>query len=118
LREGGTGPVQERLPGRLRLAHAEDDDVEVGVLDRVDHDERAVGHLGEDLGHPLRTAAADVVEGDAVHLVRPDGAAALLGDELPQVRGGEAEGGVAGELGLADRPRARPRPAPSARRPR
>ena len=112
LRERRTGPVQERLAGRLRLEQSEHDDVEVGVLDGVDHDERAVGHRGEDLGHPLRATAADVVEGDAVHLVRLDGAAALLGDELAQVRGGEAEGGVAGELGLADRQRLAPDPRP------
>ena len=55
---------------------------------------------------------ADVVEGDAVDLVRLDGAAALLGDEVAQVRGGEAEGGVAGELGLADRQRLAPDPRP------
>ena len=112
LRERRTGPVQERLPGRLRLEQTEHDDVEVGVLDGVDDDERAVGHVGEDLGNPLRAAAADVVEGDAVHLIRPDGAAALLGDELAQVRGREAEGGVAGELGLADRLRLSPDPRP------
>ena len=47
-----------------------------------------------------------------MHLVRLDGAAALLGDELAQVRGGEAEGGVAGELGLADRLRLAPDPRP------
>ena len=63
----GTGTTSRRP----RLEQAEDDDVEVGVVDGVDDDERAVGHAGEDLGHPLRAAAADVVEGDAVHLVRP-----------------------------------------------
>jgi hypothetical protein len=52
-----------------------------------------------------------------VDLVRRDGAAALLGDELPQVRVGEAEGGVAGEFGVTDRPRLAldPRPVHVAR---
>ena len=111
---GNDGPVRYRndFPVGLRLEQTEHDDVEVGVLDGVDDDERAVGHVGEDLGNPLRAAAADVVEGDAVHLIRPDGAAALLGDELAQVRGREAEGGVAGELGLADRLRLAPDPRP------
>ena len=47
-----------------------------------------------------------------MHLIRQDGAVALLGDELAQVRGREAEGGVAGELGLADRLRLSPDPRP------
>ena len=102
LRERRTGPVQERLPVGLRLEQAEDDDVEVGVLDGVDHDERPVGHVGENLGDPLGSADADVVEGEAAHLVRRDGAPALLRDELPQVRRREPEGGVAGEFRLAD----------------
>ena len=112
LREGRPGPVQERLSGGLRVEQAQDDDVQVGVFDRVDHDERPVAHPGQDLGDPLRATEPDVVETDAVHLVRPHGAAALLGDELAQVRRREAEGGVAGELGLADRARLAIDPGP------
>jgi hypothetical protein len=34
--------------------HGQDEDVEVGIVDGVDDDERSVGHRGEDLGDPLR----------------------------------------------------------------
>ena len=118
LRERRSGPVQERLPGRLGVEQAENDDVEVRVLDCVDDDERAVGHSGEDLGHPLAGRRGGCPS--SVMLCTCSGrigAAALLGDELAQVRGGETEGGVAGELRLADRLRLARRPAPSARHP-
>ena len=67
LRERRPGPVQECLAGGLRLEQSEHDDVEVRVVDRVDHDERAVGDRGEDLGHALRATPADAADEPARH---------------------------------------------------
>jgi hypothetical protein len=103
LHQRWPGAAQEGPAGRLRLQQPEDDHLQVGVLHGVDDHEPAAGHAGEDLGHPPRPAKADVLKGDAQDVTRPDRPAALLGDELAQVGGGVAEGGVAGELGLADR---------------
>jgi hypothetical protein len=53
----------------------------------------------------------DVVEGDAVHLVRPNGAPLFSATNSRRFER-EPEGGVAGELGLADRQRLAPDPRP------
>ena len=81
---------------------AKHDDLQVCVVGGIDHDERAAGDPGQDLGDPVGSAAPDVVQRDAVDLVRGDRAVALLGDEVPQVGRGVAEGGVLGEFGVAD----------------
>ena len=97
--------VYERLAPLLRLQPAEDDDLQVGVVGGIDHDERAAGDRGEDVGDPVGAALADVGQRDGVDLVRGDRAAAFLGDEVAQVGRGVAEGGVLGELAIADRNR-------------
>ena len=68
------------------------------MLGRVDHHERAAGHLVQDLGDPVGPTLADVGQRDAAHLGGLDPAAALLGDELLQIRRPVPEGGVLGEL--------------------
>ena len=103
--ERRTTAVDERLAPLLGLEPAEDDDLQVGVVGGVDHDERAAGDRGEDFGDPVGSALADVGQRDGVDLVRGDRAVALLGDEFPQVGRGVAEGGVLGELAVADRNR-------------
>ena len=103
--ERRTTAVDERLAPLLRLKPAEDDDLQVGVVGGVDHDERAAGDRGEDVGDPVGSALADVGQRDGVDLVRGDRAVAFLGDEFPQVGRGVAEGGVLGELAVADRDR-------------
>ena len=97
--------VYERLAPLQRLQPAQDDDLQVGVVGGVDHDERAAGHPVQDIGDPVGAALADIGQRDGVDLVRGDRAAAFLGDEFPQVGRGVAEGGVLGELAIADRNR-------------
>ena len=59
-RERRAAAVYERLAPFLRLQPAEDDDLQVGVVGGVDHDERAAGDRGEDVSDPLGSALADV----------------------------------------------------------
>src|SRR6476469_3336741 len=99
--ERRTTPVSERLALLLRLQNAQYDDLQVGVIGRIDHDEGAAGDPAQDLGDPSGPAEPDVVQGDAVHLVAGDGAAALLGDEVQQVGRGVTERRVLGELRVA-----------------
>ena len=82
----------------LHLQEPEDDDFQVGVVGRIDHDERTAGDPVQDLGDPAGPAEPDVVQGDAVHLVGGDGAVALLGNEVPQVGGRITERRVLGEF--------------------
>ena len=64
--------VYERLAALLRLERAEHDDLQVGVVGGVDHDERAAGDPAEDFGDPVGSALADVGQRDGVDLVRGD----------------------------------------------
>ncbi len=84
----------------LHLEEPENDDLQVCVVGRIDHDERAAGDPVQDLGDPARAADPDVVQGDAVHLVGGDRAIALLSDEVPQVGGRVTERRVLGEFGV------------------
>ena len=95
LHERRAGAVQKGFASRCRVKQSEDDDIQVGVLHGVHDDEGTAGHAGEDVGHPLWSAQADVVKGDGCYLARLDRAGALLGDELTQVRGGVSERGIA-----------------------
>ena len=88
--------IDEGLPGRLGLEQPEHHHLEVGVLRRVDHHGPARLGLGQDLAHALGPAAADVLEPEAEHVVGAHGAARLLLDPAPEVRGGVAEGAVGG----------------------
>jgi hypothetical protein len=104
--------VQEGLACPFCIKQPEDDDIQIGVLHSVHNDEDTAGHAGEDLGHPLRPAHADVVKGDAQDAARLHHAATFLGDEIAKVRGAVSEGGIACELGLTDREHVRAHPGP------
>ena len=104
-RERRTTAVDERPAPLQRLQPAQHDDLQVGVVGGIDHDERAAGDRGQDVGDPVGSALADVGQREGMDLIRGDRAIALLGDEFPQVRRGVAEGGVLGELAVADRNR-------------
>ena len=103
LRERRTAPVARTTYRAAALEQPEHDDLQVGVVGGIHHDPRAAGDRGEDIGHPVGPTLADVGQADRMHLVGVDRAAALLRNELAQVRGRVAEGGVLGELTRPDR---------------
>src|SRR5699024_11258113 len=87
---------------RLELTDLLGDDLHYGVLGVVDDHPAPVPGAGQDLAHTGRAAGADVIQADAEHLGRADRAAGALLEEFAQVGAGEAEGGIAGEVGHAD----------------
>ena len=85
LNKGGSHPVEEGTTCVLGRQQAEDHDLEVGVVDTVDHHEPAVVDAQQDLGDPFGTAPADVVQGNAVDVVR----ARWIRDSSPRGRAGD-----------------------------
>ncbi len=110
--ERGTGTEQERTAVPLGSQHSAGHGVEIGIFGGVDHHPPAVPDLSQQFLHPGRAAEPDVGQADAGHVAGPDRAAALLRDEVPQVRGAVAERGVPGELGLAHRDQVRAEAGP------
>src|SRR5699024_6906663 len=100
--EGGPAAGDDGASLRLELTDRLGDDLHVGVLGGVDDHPAPVPGAGQDLAHTGRAAGADVIQADAEHLGRADRAAGALLEEFAQVGVGEAEGGIAGEVGLAD----------------
>lgn len=74
--------------------------------------QRPPPHPGQQLADSLRAAEPDVGEADAADVVAADRAAALLRQEVTQVRRPVAERGVARELGLAHRDETAAHPGP------
>src|SRR5438874_937735 len=70
--EAGGGAIQESLAGRLGPQEAQHEHFEIAVAGGICHHGPATVDRAQQLGDPIRTAEAEIVDRDEGHILGPD----------------------------------------------